>query len=309
MHDSRHGLAFGVGSYLIWGLFPLYWPLLEPSGAVEILAQRVVWTFVAVLPLVVLQRRWAWWSALRQDRRPLFLLLPAAALIALNWGTYIWGVNHGHVVETSLGYFINPLITCLLGVVVLRERLRGAQWLALGLGGVAVAILTADYGRPPWVSLVLAGTFGCYGLLKKAAGAGAVDSLTVETAALLLPALGYLAFLVEAGQSTFGHVSAGHTALLVCAGPVTAVPLLFFAAAARRLRLSTLGMVQYLAPVLQFLFGVLVFHEQMPAARLGGFGLVWVALVLLAVEGVREQRRARADRAEAAETALAGACP
>ena len=290
MNDSRRGLGYGTGAYLLWGLFPLYWPLLEPAGAVEILAHRIVWTVGALAVLLATGGRWARLVALRHDRRAL-LLVPAGVLIAVNWGVYIWGVNNDRVVETSLGYFINPLLTVVLGVLVLHERLRRVQWLAIGLGAVAVTVLTVDYGHPPWIALTLAGSFGFYGLCKKASGAGAVESLAVETGVLFLPALGYLVWLTSVGQSTFGNVSTLHIVLLTGSGPVTAVPLLMFGAAARRLPLVTLGLVQYLAPVLQFLCGVLVFGESMPAVRLGGFALVWTALVMLALDGVRQHRR------------------
>jgi chloramphenicol-sensitive protein RarD len=189
VNDSRRGLGYGAGAYLLWGLFPLYWPLLEPAGAVEILAHRIVWTVGVVFALLAFGGRWRQLAALRHDRRAL-LLLPASLLIAINWGSYIWGVNHARVVETSLGYFVNPLFTVLLGVLVLGERLRRTQWLAIGVGSTAVILLAVDYGHPPWVALTLAGSFGLYGLCKKTARVGAVESLTVETGVLFLPALG-----------------------------------------------------------------------------------------------------------------------
>ncbi len=221
-----------------------------------------------------------------------------AVLIAINWGVYIWGVNHNEVVETSLGYFINPLVTVLLGVVVLRERLRPVQWGAVALGGVSVLVLAIDYGRPPWIGLTLAFSFGSYGLVKKHVGAPASHSLTVETATLLLPCLAYLGFLAADGRSTFGHEGVAQAVLLVGAGVVTAVPLLFFAGAARRLPLTTLGLLQYVTPVMQFALGVLVFHEAMPALRLMGFALVWVALIVLSVDMLRYTRTAREEQRE-----------
>lgn len=290
--EARAGLGYGIAAYFLWGLFPVYWPLLRPSGAVEILSHRVVWSLALVGVLVAVQRRPGRLRALGARRTGLLAL--AACVIAANWGVYIWGVNNGHVVETSLGYFVNPLVTVVLGVFVLHERLRRGQWLAIGVGAVAVLVLAVDYGRPPWIALWLACSFGTYGLIKKAVGAGAVESLTVETGVLAVPALVYLGVLAGRGQSTFEHGSVGHALLLVLAGPVTAVPLLLFASAARRLPLTTVGLLQYLAPVLQFMFGVLVFHESMPAPRLGGFALVWVALVMLSVDGLRHQRRAPA---------------
>jgi chloramphenicol-sensitive protein RarD len=289
---SPRGLVYGAGAYFLWGLFPVYWPLLEPASAVEVLAHRVVWSLLFVGVVLAIQRQWAWIRTL--GRRRLALLTVAAVVIAVNWGTYIYGVTNEHVVETSLGYFINPLVTVLLGVLVLGERLRRVQWAALGIASTAVIVLTADYGRPPWIALILAFSFGTYGLIKKSVGIGAVQSLTVETAVLFVPALAYLGWLMAAGESTLGQVSAGHALLLAGTGPVTAIPLLLFGAAARRLPLTVLGLLQYLAPVLQFLFGVLLFHEPMPPARLVGFALVWTALVILTVESVRHRRRQNA---------------
>ena len=282
-------MALGAAAYLLWGLFPLYWPLLEPAGAVEILAHRVVWSLVVVAAVLVVQRRWRWIGAL--GRRRVALLVAAALFIAVNWATYIYGVNTGQVVETSLGYFVNPLVTVGLGVLVLHERLRATQWAAVGIAGVAVVVLTLDYGRPPWIALVLAVSFGLYGLLKKQVGIGAVDSLAVETAVLFAPALAYLVLLAGRGSGTFGAAGSGHALLLVSTGMVTAVPLLFFGAAATRVPLTVIGLLQYLAPVMQFLIGVLLYREPMPASRVAGFALVWLALVLLTADGVAASRR------------------
>jgi chloramphenicol-sensitive protein RarD len=228
------------------------------------------------------------------------LLAVAAVAITINWGTFIWGVNTGHVVETSLGYFINPLFTILLGVTVLGERLRPAQWTAVAIGAIAVVVITIDYGRPPWIALTLAGSFGMYGFLKKKAAVGAVDSLAVETGVLFLPALATLIVIGVQGNLAFGHVSVGNSLLLASTGLVTAIPLLFFAAATRRLPLSILGLLQYLAPVLQFAVGVGIRHEALPTAELIGFALVWLALIVLTVDGIRNQRRSAA-LAESAE--------
>ena len=299
--ELRRGTAYGAAAYLIWGLFPLYFPLLEPAGAVEIMSHRIVWSLVVVAGLLAVTRNWAWVRPLLSDRRTLAAMSAAAVLIAANWALYIWAVNSEHVVETSLGYFITPVVLVLIGVVVLHERLRPVQWAAIGLGTVAVLVLTVDYGRPPWIAFGLAGTFATYGVIKKRVGAtvGAVQSLTVETAVLVLPALAYLLTLEGRGDGHFGHVGVDHSLLLASAGVATAVPLLLFAAAARRVPLSTLGLLQYLAPVLQFLIGVLVYDEPMPASRLAGFALVWVALAMLSVDGVRNAgRNRRAARAE-----------
>ena len=291
MDEQRKGLVFGAGAYGLWGLFPLYFPLLEPAGPVEVLAHRIAWSMVFVALLLGLRRRWSWVREL--GGRRLGLLAVAATVVSVNWGLYIWGVSNGHVVETSLGYFINPLVTVLLAVVVLGERMRRGQWVALGIGAVAVLVLAVDYGRPPWLALALAVSFGTYGLIKKQIGVGAMESFGTETALLAVPALGYLTWLAATGGATFGSEGVGHLLLLVAAGPITAIPLLLFAGAARRLPLSTLGLLQYLAPVLQFGFGVLVYDEPMPPARLAGFALVWLALVVFAVEGARHSRRTR----------------
>ncbi|WP_435770025.1 EamA family transporter RarD [Nocardioides sp. SYSU DS0651] len=300
MSDARRGFLLGVAAYAMWGAFPLYWPLLQPSGAVEILAHRVVWSLVVMGSLVVLLRRGAAVRAALTDRRRAALLGVAAAVITVNWGTFIYGVNSDRVVETSLGYFINPLVTVLLGVLVLGERLRSTQWLALGIGLLAVVVLTVDYGRPPVIALVLAFSFGSYGLAKKAADVGAVESLTFETALLTPVALGYLVWLGAVGEAHFAGRGPGHVALLLGGGVVTAIPLLCFGAAATRVSMTTLGLLQYLAPILQFLLGVTLFAERMPPGRWVGFGLVWLALALFTADALRTRRRQLALAAEAA---------
>lgn len=283
-------MLYGVSAYLMWGLFPLYWPLLKPIGALEILAHRVVWSLVVVVLLLLATRKLGWLRG--TPRGKLAWLTLAAVLVSFNWLLYIWAVNAGHVVETSLGYFINPLISVLLGVTFLRERLRPGQWLALGGALVAVLVLSVDYGRPPWIALGLAPSFALYGLVKKRAAVGAVESLSFETGVLLLPALLYLLTLELRGEGSFGYVPLGRELLLVGAGVMTALPLVCFGAAANRVPLSTLGVLQYFAPTLQFLCGVLVFHEQMSALRWAGFGLIWVSLAGFAAEGLWVQRRA-----------------
>ncbi|WP_405092073.1 EamA family transporter RarD [Micromonospora sp. NBC_01392] len=294
MNQLRLGYLYGIGAYLLWGFFPIYLKLLRPAGPVEILAHRIIWSVVFVALLLAAMRHVGFLRALARRPRALAGIAFAAALIAVNWGTYIYGVNSDRVVETALGYFINPLVSVLLGVLVLRERLRPAQWAALGVGALAVAVLTVDYGRLPWLALTLAFSFAGYGLVKKQLGLPAAEGLFVESAVLALPALAYLGWLATRGDSTFGHVSAGHTALLVLAGAATAIPLLFFAGAANRLPLSTVGMLQYLAPILQLGCGVLLFHEPMPPARLAGFALVWLALVVFTVDALNHTRRTRA---------------
>jgi chloramphenicol-sensitive protein RarD len=297
---SRQGLLYGVAAYVIWGAFPLYWPLLEPAGSVELLAHRVVWSVITLAVLLVLLRRRRQFRELFTDRRVLGMLTLAAFVITLNWGTYIYGVTNDRVVETSLGYFINPLVTVLMGVLLLGERLRPLQWSAIGIGALACLVLTVDYGHPPWIALVLAFSFGTYGLAKKQAGAEAVESLTFETLLIAPFALAYLGWLSSRGDSSFASEGWGHALLLMSAGLVTAVPLLCFGAAAIRVPLVTLGLMQYLAPVLQFVLGVFYFHEDMSSGRWIGFALVWVALSIFTFESLRNRRHLLRLAAEAA---------
>lgn len=303
MPDARRGLLLGVAAYVMWGLFPLYWPLLEPAGAFEILAHRVLWSALTMLVLVVLLRRGSRLREVWRDRRVRALLTVAAAVISVNWATYIWGVNNGRVVETSLGYFINPLVTVLMGVLVLRERLRPLQWAAMGIATAAVVVITVDYGRLPYVALVLAMTFGSYGLCKKTAGVGATESLTIETSVIAPFALVYLGWLVGTGQSSFGTEGAGHALLLMSTGIITAVPLICFGAAATRVSMVSLGLLQYLAPILQFGLGVFWYDEDMSTGRWAGFVLVWVALAIFTVEAINHRRRQLALAAEASAAA------
>ncbi|MFK0114992.1 EamA family transporter RarD [Streptomyces sp. NPDC090994] len=289
--EQRIGLLNGFAAYGMWGLVPLFWPLLKPAGAGEILAHRMVWSLLFVAVALLFVRRWVWAGELLRQPRKLGLVTVAAAVITINWGVYIWAVNSGHVVEASLGYFINPLVTIAIGVLLLKERLRPVQWAAVATGLAAVVVLTVGYGRPPWISLCLAFSFATYGLVKKKANLGGVESLAAETAIQFLPALGYLVWLSTRGDSTFTTEGAGHAALLAATGLVTAVPLVCFGAAAIRVPLSTLGLLQYLAPVFQFLLGILYFHEEMPPERWAGFGLVWVALVLLTWNALHTARR------------------
>jgi chloramphenicol-sensitive protein RarD len=291
MRDTRRGMAYGLAAYAMWGLAPLYWPLLAPTPASQILAHRMVWSLVFVAAILALRRRWAFLADLRRDRRRLALLAAAAVLVSINWGVYIWAVNAGHVVESSLGYFIVPLISIALGVLVLKERLRPVQWVAVGIGALAVVEIAVSYGRLPWIALALGASFGCYGLVKKLAATPALESMAVETSLVAPPALVYLAVVQAQGHGSFGHVAAGTELLLISSGIVTAVPLLFFAAAARRVPLSLMGLLQYLTPVLQFLLGVYVRHEQVPRSELVGFVLVWIALSVLGVGGFVRWRR------------------
>jgi chloramphenicol-sensitive protein RarD len=297
--DERRGFLLGVAAYGLWGIFPLYWPLLEPAGAVEILAHRICWSLVTMLALTVLLRRRSQLRAIFADPRVLVLLTVASLVIGLNWGGFIWGVNNDRVVEVSLGYFINPLVTVLLGVLVLGERLRNVQWLAIAIAGAAVVVLTVDYGHPPWVAILLAGSFATYGLAKKKAGVEAVESLTFETMVLTPVALGYLIWLAAQGTASFGAEGTLHAVLLASTGLVTAVPLICFGAAAIRVSMTTIGLLQYLAPTIQFVLGLVVFEEEMTPVKWVGFTLVWLALVIFTVEALRFRSRQLRWAAEA----------
>jgi len=290
--EERKGLGYGAAAYILWGVFPLYFPLLEPAGTAEILSQRMAWSLVVMGAVLALGRGFGGVRAVLRDRRRLGLLSLGAVFITCNWGTYIYGVNSGHVVETSLGYFINPLFTIMLGVLVLGERLRRAQWAAVGIGAVAVVVIAVDYGRPPWIALILAFSFGMYGFVKKRADVGAADSLAVETAVLFVPAVVAIAVIGAQGELVFG-TRASTSVLIAGSGIITVIPLLFFAAGTRRLPLSVIGLLQYLAPVLQFAVGVGIRHESLPIAEFIGFCLVWLALIVLSVDGVRNQRAGR----------------
>ena len=298
--DHRKGLIYGTAAYLMWGAFPLYFPLLKPAGTTEILAERMAWSFVTMIAVMLLGPGFAGVRAIVRDRRRFGLLTAAAVLVAVNWGTYIYGVNSGHVVESSLGYFINPLFTILLGVLVLAERLRPAQWVAVGIGAVAVGVITVDYGRPPWIALVLAASFGMYGFCKKKAAAGALDSLVIETSVQFVPAVVAIAIIGAEGSLVFGTRWDTST-LLAGSGVITVIPLLCFAVGARLLPLSAIGLLQFLTPVLQFSVGVGIRHEKLPTAELIGFCLVWVALAVLSVDGLRAQRGARRAAADEAK--------
>ncbi|MGB2839187.1 MAG: EamA family transporter RarD [Actinomycetes bacterium] len=294
MSERRRGLIYGLSAYLLWGLFPLYFPLLDPTPPIEILAHRIVWSLLVLVVVVLVARRWSWIKPLLHDRRRMLLLPAAAVTIALNWGVYIYGVNSEQVVQTSLGYFINPLVSVLFGVVLLKERLRPPQWAAVGLGAFAVVVLTIDYGGLPLIALTLAVSFGTYGLIKKTLDMGAVESLSAETAILAPVAFIYLAFLASTDSSAFVTEGPQMAVLLASLGVITVVPLLFFGASATRIPLTWIGLLQYTAPVLQFLIGVYVYNEPMPASRWIGFALVWSALVILAIDSLIAVRRGRA---------------
>lgn len=285
MNTRRQGLLCGVGAYLWWGLCPGYFPLLAPAGSVEVLAHRIVWSVVFLLVVLTVARRLG--DLVRLSARTWLYLAAASALISLNWGTYIYAVMNDHVVDAALGYFINPLVSVALGVLVLGERVGGLQRIALAVAAVAVVVLTVEVGQPPYIALVLAASFGIYGLVKKVVDADPRVGVAVETLLALPLAGGFLIALHLLDEGSFGNHGAGHTVLLLAAGPVTAIPLLLFAAAAQRLPLVVLGLLFYLNPALQMAWGVLVNHESMPLGRWIGFALIWVALAVMAVDALR----------------------
>jgi chloramphenicol-sensitive protein RarD len=290
MRTSRVGVGYGLAAYLIWGLFPLYWPLLAPTPAIQILAHRMVWSLVFVAVVLVVRRRWAFVSVLRSDPHRVGLLVLAAIMISVNWGLYIWAINAGYVVESSLGYFITPLVVIALGVIVLKERLRRTQWTAIGVGFIAVVVISIGVGHVPWIALGLAASFGSYGLAKKLAQTPALEGMAVETSVMALPAIGFLVFVQTRGTGSFGHIAAGTDLLLISSGAVTVVPLLCFAAATRRVPLTVMGLLQYATPVIQFAIGVAVRHEKVPPSEFAGFALVWVALTILGMSELRRRQ-------------------
>ena len=289
--ERRTGTLAGVAAYSLWGLFPLVFHQLQSVGAGEILLHRIVWSFVVVLVILLVRNDRTGFQWLREHRGALPRLIAAGGLVAVNWLVYIWAVNHDHVVEAALGYYVNPLITVALGIIVLGEHLRRLQVIALAFGIAAVSVLTVAYGRLPWIALVLACSFAGYGFLKKAVSAPATTALAVETAGLLPFAVVAMIVLEANGNASFLHDGARTDVLLVSLGVVTAVPLLLFGTAASRIPLSLLGLLQYLTPTLQLLCGVAILGEPLPPERLAGFVLVWVALILLGVDAVRAARR------------------
>jgi chloramphenicol-sensitive protein RarD len=280
------GLLFGIGAYGIWGLLPVFFLFLAPAGAVEIVGWRVLLSLVFCAILLTVTRGWGRFTAILRNRRTSLVMGVAGVVILINWLVYVYATLSGHVVEAALGYFINPIVTVLLGVFVLHERLRAAQWVAIGISALAVILLAVNYGSFPWIALALAFSFGSYGLIKKRVGGqvDAISGLTIETLWLSPVALVMLIAVGASSGLTFGTISPGHTTAMLLTGIVTAIPLLLFAAAARRLPLTYLGLTQYLTPVLQFLVGVFLLGEDMPPARWAGFALIWAALIVLTVD-------------------------
>jgi chloramphenicol-sensitive protein RarD len=289
----NRGVWYAVGAYLLWGLLPVYWKALQTVPALQILNHRVVWSLGFLTAILLIRRDWEPLRLALKSRRILLIYLATSCLLGVNWLTYIWGVNAGFIVETSLGYFINPLVSVLLGVLFLREKLRPGQWIPVGLAALGVIYLTISYQKLPWIALVLAITFGLYGLIKKIAPLNSLHSLALETALLFVPSLAYLLWAEAQGIGAFGHAEFSTTLLLVFTGVVTALPLLLFGAGARLIPLSLIGLLQYLAPTLQFLIGVLIYGEPFTWERMIGFGIIWVALVIYTLEGVLAKQRQR----------------
>jgi chloramphenicol-sensitive protein RarD len=288
------GVLAGIGAYTLWGLFPIYWRWLEQDPAVEILAHRMLWSLVFVAILLTVQKDWNWLGQTLRNRKTVMVYAIAAVFLSVNWFTYIWAINAGYVVEASLGYFINPLVNFMLGVIFLGEKLRAGQVAAVILAGLGVIYLTVSYGSLPWISLVLAFSFGMYGLIKKTAALESMHGFSLETMVLFLPAMGYLLYRNAAGVGAFGHQEWFITLLLVLAGPVTAIPLLLFGYSARKIPLSMLGFIQYITPTLQFLLGVFLYLEPFPKARMVGFIIIWLALGVYSLEGVFFNRKQKA---------------
>ena len=289
----KKGVLYGIGAYLLWGIFPIYWKWLEGVPAIQIISHRIIWSFVLLAAIIFITRQWQAFRSAAFHRRVVLIYLASGILLSINWLTYIWAVNAGFVVETSLGYFINPLLSVLLGVIFLREKLRPWQWVPIGLAALGVVYVAFSYGQFPWIALTLAFSFGLYGLVKKTAPLGSLYGLTLETGLVFLPAVVFLAIMEGKGQGAFLHSAPVADLLMVGAGLVTVVPLLLFASAARRIPLSVLGILQYINPTIAFLLGLFVFHEPFNLSLLIGFSLVWLALLIYGVESYLAGRKVR----------------
>ena len=287
----RKGILSAASAYILWGFFPIYFKFIETASPIEIIGHRVAWTFIFLSGLLTFRHQWYWLYPSLKNRRTLLLAICAALLLGLNWFTYIWAVISGFIIESSLGYFINPLFSILLGVLILRERLRPAQWVPVGLATVGIIYLTYLYHRPPWIALVLAFSFGTYGLIKKVSPLPSIKGLTMEMGVLFIPALGYLVYLEFIGKASFGHNGLIFSALLVFTGVITAAPLLLFASGVRNIPLYLTGLLQYITPTLQFLIGMLVYKEPFSPHQLVGFALIWLALGIYTLEAIIHYRQ------------------
>ena len=284
------GILYGLGAYALWGLFPIYWKFLHDVPALQVIGHRIGWSFLLLLLVILVSGQWSEFRTAALQRKVIGLYSIAAVLLTINWLVYVWGVNAGFIVETSLGYFINPLLSVLLGVIFLRERLRPAQWIPVSIAAIGVLYLTVIYGRLPWIALTLAFSFGFYGLVKKLAPLGSLHGLTLESGMVFPAALIYLWIVQVNGSGAFLHQTRLTDGLLIAAGAVTTIPLLMFATAARRIPLTVVGLLQYIAPTLQFLIGVLIYKEPFDRAHFIGFAIVWLALIIFGVENYVSRR-------------------
>ena len=286
----KKGILYGLGAYVLWGFFPIYWKVLHPVSALQVIGHRIGWSFIILLLYIFATKQWNDFRAAAFNAKTIGIYAIAGVLLSINWLMYVWGVNAGFIVETSLGYFINPLLSVLLGVIFLRERLRAAQWIPVVIAAIGVVYLTSVYGRLPWIALILAFSFGFYGLVKKLAPLGSLYGLTLETGIVFPIALIYLVVVQVNGTGAFLHDGTTIDLFLLGAGIVTTIPLLMFASAAKEIPLSMVGILQYVAPTLQFLIGVFLYKEPFDQSHLIGFGIVWVALVIFWVENYMAHR-------------------
>ena len=287
----KKGVLYGIGAYILWGFFPIYWKWLQAVPAIQIISHRIIWSFVLLALILFVTRQWRSFRSAAFSRRVVLIYLASAILLSINWLTYVWAVNAGFVIETSLGYFINPLLSVLLGVLFLREKLRPWQWVPIGLAAIGVIYVAFSYGQFPWIALTLAVSFGLYGLVKKMAPLGSLYGLTLETGLLCLPAVIFLLVMEGQGQGAFLHSPSVSNLLMIGAGLVTTVPLLMFSSAAQRIPLSMVGILQYITPTLQFILGVFVYHEPFNLSLLIGFSIVWLALLIFWGENYLAGRR------------------
>jgi|WetSurMetagenome_2_1015567.scaffolds.fasta_scaffold330196_1 chloramphenicol-sensitive protein RarD len=299
----KKGIWLAVAAYVLWGIFPIYWKILHQVPAIQLISHRITWSFVFLTIIITITRQWKSLREAAGNRRIILIYLVSAILLSINWLTYVWAINAGFIVETSLGYFINPLLSVLLGVIFLHERLRPLQYVPIGLAGVGVVYVAYSYGQFPWIALTLAVSFGLYGLVKKMAPLGSLHGLTLETGLLFIPAGVFLVVMDRLGQGAFLHSGTRLDLLMAGAGVVTTVPLLLFASAAQRIPLSMMGVLQYINPTMAFLLGVFIYHEEFNQAHLIGFGIVWLALILFWGEGMWVRRKKVPEVAEAGEAA------
>ena len=298
---DRKGILYGIGAYVLWGFFPIYWKFLHQVPALQVIGHRIAWSFVVLIIFVVAAKQWQEFRSAAFSAKIIGIYTIAAVLLSVNWLIYVWGVNAGFIVETSLGYFINPLLSMLMGMIFLRERLRLPQWIPVTLAAIGVIYLTLVYGRLPWIALALAFSFGFYGLVKKLTPLGSLYGLTLETGILFVPALVFLTFEEITGTGAFAHDGTFVTSLLIGAGVVTTIPLLMFASAAQSIPLTMVGVLQYIAPTIQFLIGVFLYKEPFDKAHFIGFSIVWVALISFWIENYVAHRAPLEPLAELGE--------